>query len=85
MPNKRAKGQKGVLVVMRASFLEKIDAALSQAGYNDRSSFIRDAVYEKLTGLGYPVNLEEKTAPNRAGRGGRPSRKHSQDKPVNKE
>jgi len=72
MPNKRAKGQKGVLVNMRETFLDEIDRSLPEAGYSDRSTFIRDAVYEKLVAMGFDVAAIEKTAPSRVGKGGRP-------------
>jgi hypothetical protein len=56
--------------MMREEFLGEIDKQLTQAGYADRSSFIRDAVYEKLRRLGYVLPPSIKTAPNRAGKGG---------------
>ena len=77
MPNKRAKGQKGVLVMMKEGFLSEIDSTLEASGYSDRSTFIRDAVYEKLRSLGVDVPPSSKTSPSRVGVGGRPKKKHS--------
>lgn len=73
MPNVRGKDQKGVLVMMRESFLEEIDAALPKAGFSDRSKFIRDAVYQRMRALGFKIAEEEPTAPSRKGKGGRPT------------
>lgn len=73
MPNVRGKDQKGVLVMMRESFLEEIDAALPKAGFSDRSKFIRDAVYQRMRSLGFKVAEEDTTAPSRKGKGGRPT------------
>lgn len=70
MPGQRAAGQKGVLLMMRQEFLEEIDKHLSRFGYSDRSSLIRDAVYEKLSAMGLQLPTEIKTAPSRAGKGG---------------
>ncbi len=71
MPGQRAPGQKSVLIMMRDEFLAQIDGQLTKAGYPDRSSFIRDAVYEKLRKLGYSLPPSMKTPPSRAGKGGR--------------
>jgi acetate kinase len=73
MPNVRGSDQKGVLVMMRESFLEEIDAALPKAGFSDRSKFIRDAVYQRMKAMGFNVREEAATAPSRKGKGGRPS------------
>ncbi len=73
MPNVRGKDQKGVLVMMRESFLEEIDAALPKAGFSDRSKFIREAIYQRLRSLGFDIEPEEPTAPSRKGKGGRPT------------
>jgi Arc/MetJ-type ribon-helix-helix transcriptional regulator len=71
MPGQRSKGQRGIIVMMRESFIEEIDGSLLHCGYTDRSSFIRDAVYEKLERMGISIPLVEKTAPQRSGKGGR--------------
>jgi hypothetical protein len=73
MPNVRGADQKGVLVMMRESFLEEIDAALPKAGFSDRSKFIRDAVYQRMREMGFDVDPQDSTAPSRKGKGGRPS------------
>lgn len=77
MPGKRSEGQRGVIVMMRESFVEEIDDSLLGCGYTDRSSFIRDAVYEKLQRMGVDIPISEKSAPQRTGKGGR---KKSSDK-----
>lgn len=80
MPNVRGKDQKGVLVMMRESFLKEIDAALPKAGFSDRSKFIREAIYQRLRSLGFGIDPVESTAPSRKGKGGRPS--HYKKYPV---
>ena len=52
MSNQRAIGQKLISVPMKEKFIEEIDKALEKIGYSDRSSFIRDAVAEKLRAAG---------------------------------
>ncbi|HBR94324.1 MAG TPA: hypothetical protein DEA90_09195 [Opitutae bacterium] len=74
MAGQRSKGQKQVITMMKESFVEKIDESLSECGYTDRSSFIRDAVYEKLESMGIKLPLIEKAAPQRTGKGGRPKK-----------
>ncbi len=61
----RSEGQKQVLVMMRQEFLDEIDKAFPLAGFNDRSSFIRDAVYQELVKMGIKVPIMLKTAPDR--------------------
>jgi hypothetical protein len=72
MAGVRSEGQKQVIVLMREEFLGKIDAAMSRLGFNDRASLIREAVYQMLEKAGVEVSPEDKTAPGRAGKGGRP-------------
>lgn len=67
---------KPVLIMMRPEFLEEIDRAYPLAGFNDRASFVRDAVYQALLKLGISVPLVLKTAPDRKGKGGTPSHKN---------
>jgi len=62
--------------MMRESFIEKIDGSLLECGYTDRSSFIRDSVYEKLKSMGIKLPLIEKTSPQRTGKGG------AKEKPI---
>lgn len=61
----RSEGQKQVLIMMRQEFLDEIDKAFPLAGFNDRSSFIRDAVYQELLRMGIQVPMVLKTAPER--------------------
>lgn len=65
MPNVRAEGQKPVLVMMDQDFLDEIARNLPRAGYSDRSSFIRDAVFEKLRRIGVKVAYIKALAPAR--------------------
>lgn len=73
MAGVRSDGQKQVIVMMREVFLAKIDAAVPRMGFNDRASLIREAVFQMIKS---EVNVapEEKTAPGRAGKGGRPKK-----------
>lgn len=64
---------KTVLVLLREEFLDEIDKAYPLAGFNDRSSFIRDAVYQALVKMGIDVPIIIKTAPDRKGKGGTPT------------
>lgn len=57
---------------MKEKFIEGIDQALEKIGYSDRSSFIRDAIAEKLRSEGINLPTELRLAPSRAGKGGRP-------------
>lgn len=74
VPNQRAAGQKQIIVMMRSEFLRVIDDNLERMGYSDRASFIRDAVAAKLKKEGINVDMMLKTAPSRAGKGGRPKK-----------
>jgi hypothetical protein len=73
VPNQRAPGQKLISVPMFESFIKAIDRALRPLGYSDRSSFIRDAISEKLAADGIKIPVDLSTAPGRSGKGGRPS------------
>jgi hypothetical protein len=74
MPNSRSDKAKGVIVMFRADFLDKIDDAMERMGYSDRSSLIRDAVYKLLLQHSVPVEPVDKTIPGRKGVGGRPKK-----------
>jgi hypothetical protein len=76
MPNQRSANQKPVLVMMREDFLDEINRAYPEAGYSDRSQFIRDAVYKQIEKLGIQLPLVIKTSPDRTGKGG-PKKKKS--------
>lgn len=83
MPSQRAPDQKQVIVIMRDAFLDEIDRAVNQLGFNDRASLIRTAVYEKLqkdAAIDIPIALT--TAPSRAGKGGRPKKTKDSKPPV---
>ena len=79
--NIRSQNQKLVALSMNEKFIEKIDAALPCMGYSDRSSFIRDAIIEKLHTGGVRVSPALGLAPSRIGKGGR-SRKPKPNDPV---
>ena len=70
--NVRSQGQKPIILMVREEFLQKIDEAMPRLGFNDRSSLIREAVYLMLKEAKIPVTPQDKTAPGRAGKGGRP-------------
>lgn len=67
----RSKSQKSVLLWVDENFLSEIDRAFPQLGYSDRSTFIREAVYEALEEHGIKLPAAFKAAPSRAGKGGR--------------
>ena len=71
VPGQRAAGQKQVIVVMKEEFVSLIDGNLERMGFSDRAAFIREAVAEKLGGVGKYMT----TPPSRAGKGGRPPKK----------
>jgi Arc/MetJ-type ribon-helix-helix transcriptional regulator len=49
-------------------FLRELDAGLAQAGYRNRSQFVRDAIVEKLTRAGIAVSKELALPPHRIGK-----------------
>ena len=59
-PGMRGEQQKAVILMMREDFLREIDEAYPKAGYADRASFIRDAVFEylKKNGIELPPILK---------------------------
>ena len=57
--------------MMDEKFLAEIDRSFSKAGFADRSTFIRDAVFKSLTELGIAIPQELMAAPPRIGKGGR--------------
>ena len=57
--------------MIQEDFLGVIDDSLAHLGYSDRSSFIRDAVRQRLERDGVPVTLSAAIAPSRTGKGGR--------------
>lgn len=65
MPNVRAPGQKPILIPLTNGFLDAIDLAYRNAGFDDRAKFIREAVREKLVSLGIDVPVEITLAPGR--------------------
>jgi Arc/MetJ-type ribon-helix-helix transcriptional regulator len=65
VPNVRGEGQKPVLIMMDEEFIDEIARNLARAGYSDRSSFVRDAVFEKLRRLGIKVDYSKALAPTR--------------------
>lgn len=72
MFNQRAPGQKLLPIAVDEKFLRELDAGLTQAGYRNRSQFIRDAIIEKLTRVGVSLPKELALPPHRIGKGGAP-------------
>ena len=72
--------QKLVAVPMNQKLIEKMDDALAKVGYSSRSSFIRDAIAEKLNAIGIEIPIALSIPPSRTGKGGRP--RHTEKKEV---
>jgi Arc/MetJ-type ribon-helix-helix transcriptional regulator len=70
VPNQRAPGQKLLPIAVDEKFLRELDAGLAQAGYRNRSQFIRDAIVEKLKRAGVSLPNELALPPNRIGKSG---------------
>ncbi len=68
MPNQRAKGQKLINFPAKEAFISLVDEALPKIGYGDRSSFIRDAIADKLEREGVTLPRELSAAPMRSGK-----------------
>jgi hypothetical protein len=68
VPNKRAPGQKLLPIAVDEKFLRELDAGLAQAGYRNRSQFIRDAIVEKLKRAGVSLPKELAMPPHRTGK-----------------
>jgi hypothetical protein len=68
VPNQRAPGQKLLPIAVDEKFLRELDSGLAQAGYRNRSQFIRDAIVEKLKRAGVSLPKELAMPPNRAGK-----------------
>ncbi|MGH7951282.1 MAG: ribbon-helix-helix domain-containing protein [Limisphaerales bacterium] len=70
MPNQRAPGQKLLPIAVDEKFLRELDAGLAQAGYRNRSQFIRDAIVEKLMRANVSLPAELALPPRRTGKRG---------------
>ena len=68
VPNQRAEGQKLLPIAVDEKFLRELDAGLAQAGYRNRSQFVRDAIVEKLTRAGIAMPRELALPPRRLGK-----------------
>ena len=68
VPNQRAAGQKLLPIAVDEKFLRELDAGLAQAGYRNRSQFVRDAIVEKLTRAGIAMPKELALPPHRIGK-----------------
>jgi hypothetical protein len=68
MPNQRAPGQKLLPIAVDEEFLRELDAGLAQAGYRNRSQFIRDAIIEKLLRADISLSKELALPPHRIGK-----------------
>ena len=71
MANERGSGQKLIPVPANEKFIRELNDGFRQAGYSNRSQFIRDAIVEKLGRMGIEVTPEFAVAPDRIGKGGR--------------
>jgi Arc/MetJ-type ribon-helix-helix transcriptional regulator len=69
MLNQRTPGQKLLPIAVSEEFLQELDSGLKQAGYRNRSQFIRDAIIEKLTRAGISMPSELALPPHRHGKG----------------
>jgi hypothetical protein len=67
MPNKRAPNQKLIAFPVDAEFERSLEKCLRAHGITNKSQFIRDAIYEKLSRLGMEVPAALKEAPVRFG------------------
>lgn len=66
----RSPGQKLVPVPINEGLLRNLDDGLRKLAYSNRSQFVRDAIYEKLTKLGSRIPRMMAQAPDRIGKGG---------------
>ena len=73
MAGKRSDNQKGILVYMDEDFLKEIDRIYPREGYSDRTTFIKQSVYEMIHGLGIKLPAHLKASPSRKGKGGKPT------------
>lgn len=71
MPGRRADGQTLVSFPLKEDFLQKLEDA---RGHTNRSEFVRQAIREKLLRMGVAVPEGDVASPDRAGKGGRPSK-----------
>tara|TARA_R110001599_G_scaffold24690_1_gene88932 strand:+ start:3062 stop:3469 length:408 start_codon:yes stop_codon:yes gene_type:complete len=67
--DKRSEGQKQVLIMMKQEFVDEVDAHAESIGL-DRSTFIRNAVYDEMISSGVIIDPRMKSAPSRKGKGG---------------
>jgi hypothetical protein len=67
MPNKRAPNQKLIAFSVDAEFERSLERCLQRCGITNKSQFIRDAIYEKLSRLGMEVPAVLKEPPGRFG------------------
>ena len=68
MPNQRAPGQKLLPIAVDEKFLRELDSGLAQAGYRNRSQFVRDAIIEKLLRSDVHLSKELALPPQRIGK-----------------
>lgn len=66
----RSPGQKLVPVPINEELLRDLDNGLRKLAYSNRSQFVRDAIHEKLTKLGFRIPRMLAQAPDRIGKGG---------------
>ena len=71
MANQRHPNQKLVAFALDKELLAALDTARQEAG-QDRSAYIREAIFEKLEALKIPMESRLKDSPDRAGKTYRP-------------
>jgi len=81
MPNKRAPNQKLIAFPVDADFERSLEKCLHACGITNKSQFIRDAIYEKLSRLGMNVPASLKEPPVRFGHQPHPRRHSPATKP----
>jgi hypothetical protein len=64
----RGEHQKAVILMVREDFLRIIDEEYPKAGYGDRASFVRAAIYEFLTRRGIELHPTLQTPLSHGGR-----------------
>ena len=65
------RSQKLLPIPAKQEFIKELDAGVRATGYPNRSQFIRDAIVDKLDGMGITVSRELAQPPPRSGKGGR--------------
>ena len=70
MPNQRGENMKLLPVKVKQSLLDAMEVAVEQESYPDRSSFVREAIFERLSALNISVPKGSHLPASRSGKGG---------------